>query len=104
MTPPKLPESSGKTEGATPSAVSLIEFPCFFPIKVMGKSVEGFAETISNLLLEQSPGFKPTQVEMRSSKNGTYLSLTCQVWVENQPQLDAIYRALSSNPLVSVVL
>jgi uncharacterized protein len=86
------------------SEESLIEFPCYFPIKVMGKNVEGFAQTISNLLVEMSPKFNPSSMEMRPSKAGNYLGLTCKVWVGNKAELDEIYRTLSTHPMVSVVL
>lgn len=83
---------------------SLIEFPCFFPIKVMGKNVDDFAQTVSDLLVKLNPGFEPGKIKMTPSKAGTYLSLTCKVYVHNKPELDELYRALSSHPMVSVVL
>ena len=83
---------------------TLIEFPCLFPIKVMGKSVPEFAQVICDLLLQMNPGFIPAGVVMKPSKQGKYISLTCEVYVHNKPELDDIYRALSSHPLVSVVL
>lgn len=87
-----------------PGQESLIEFPCHFPIKVMGKNVPEFSQVICDLLIQMNPGFEPAGVEMRPSSKGNYLSLTCKVRVENQNQLDDIYRALSGHPLVSVVL
>lgn len=83
---------------------SLIEFPTHFPIKVMGKNVPEFSQVICNLLLGMSPGFDMAGVEMRPSSKGNYLSLTCKVYVNNQDELDNIYRALSGHELVSVVL
>ena len=88
----------------TEESKSLIDFPCFFPIKVMGKNVPEFAQVISDLLVQTNPGFNPGTLNMKPSTKGNYISLTCQVYVENQPQLDDLYRALSSHPLVSVVL
>ena len=86
------------------SKKSLIEFPCHFPIKVMGKNVPEFSQVICDLLLELSPGFDMAGVQMRPSSKGNYLSLTCEVYVSNQEELDNIYRALSGHELVSVVL
>jgi uncharacterized protein len=83
---------------------SLIEFPCHFPIKVMGKNVPEFSQVICDLLLELSPGFDMAGVQMRPSSKGNYLSLTCDVYVTSQEELDNIYRALSGHELVSVVL
>ncbi|EDM84418.1 MULTISPECIES: DUF493 family protein [unclassified Limnobacter] len=83
---------------------SLIEFPTHFPIKVMGKNVPEFSQVICDLLLSMSPGFDVAGVDMRPSSKGNYLSLTCNVYVNNQDELDNIYRALSGHELVSVVL
>lgn len=83
---------------------SLIEFPCHFPIKVMGKNVPEFSQVICDLLLSMCPGFDVAGVEMRPSSKGNYISLTCSVHVNNQNELDDIYRALSGHELVSVVL
>lgn len=83
---------------------SLIEFPCHFPIKVMGKNVPEFSQVICDLLLSMNPGFDVAGVEMRPSSKGNYISLTCSVHVNSQDELDDIYRALSGHELVSVVL
>ena len=87
-----------------PGKQSLIEFPCDFPIKVMGKNVPEFSQVICDLLLALNPGFDIAGVEMRPSSKGNYLSLTCNVQVKSQEELDTIYRALSGHGLVSVVL
>lgn len=86
---------------ATPS---LLEFPCDFPLKVMGAAVEGFAQTMVDVVCRHAPDFDPVNIEMRPSKAGNYLSLTCTIRAISQAQLDALYRELSSHPLVKVVL
>ena len=70
----------------------------------MGKNVPEFSQVICDLLLSMSPGFDVACVDMRPSSKGNYLSLTCKVYVNNQDELDNIYRALSGHELVSVVL
>lgn len=87
-----------------PPERSLIEYPSAFPIKVMGARVDGFAEAIVAVALEHDPGFDPATVEMRPSKGGNYLGLTITVTATSREQLDALYRALSSHPMVKVVL
>lgn len=83
---------------------TLIEFPCDFPIKVMGARVEGFAQTIVDVVLLHDPAFDPATVEMRASRKGNYLAVTCTVRAHSQAQLDALYRELSAHPMVKVVL
>jgi putative lipoic acid-binding regulatory protein len=83
---------------------TLIEFPCDFPIKVMGETRDDFAETIIAVIREQLPDFDAGMIEMRASSGGRFISLTCTVHVTSKPQLDDIYRTLTSHSLVKVVL
>lgn len=83
---------------------TLIEFPCDFPIKVMGEAREDFAEIIVALIQEHLPDFNAGRVEMRASSGGRYISLTCTVFATSKPQLDDIYRVLTAHPTVLVVL
>ena len=83
---------------------SLIAFPSDFPLKVMGAAVDGFAQAVATVVVKHAPEFDPTSMEMRPSKAGNYLSLTCTVRATSQAQLDALYRELTAHPLVKVVL
>lgn len=83
---------------------TLIEFPCDFPIKIMGARVAGFAQAVVEVVVEHDPGFDAATVQMRPSSKGNYLALTCTVRAVSQAQLDALYRALSSHPMIKVVL
>jgi uncharacterized protein len=85
-------------------AETLIEFPCDFPIKVMGKATDGFAQAIADVVLKHAPDFNPASMEMRPSKAGNYLSLTCTIRAVSQAQLDTLYRELTGHPLVKIVL
>ena len=83
---------------------TLLEFPCDFPLKIMGATRDDFAQTIVAVVLKHAPDFDPAGVAMRPSKAGNYLSLTCTIRATSKAQLDALYRELSSHPLVRVVL
>jgi putative lipoic acid-binding regulatory protein len=85
-------------------ADTLLEFPCDFPIKVMGSKQDGFAQAICEVVLQYAPDFDVATMEMRPSKAGNYLSLTCTVRATSKAQLDALYRQLSGHPMVKVVL
>ncbi len=87
-----------------PRTDTLLEFPCEFPIKVMGKRTDHFAHTVVSVVREHAPDFDAATVEMRASKGANYLSLTCTVNATSKEQLDNLYRALSGHPDVSVVL
>ncbi len=83
---------------------TLLEFPCDFPLKVMGLADGALAQTVLEIVTRHDPGFDGAGIEMRASSGGKYVSLTCTVLATSKPQLDALYRELSSHPLVKVVL
>jgi len=83
---------------------TLLEFPCDFPLKIMGETREGFAEAIVAVVRQHAPDFDAAKVEMRASSGGKYISLTCTVTATSKPQLDDLYRALTAHPWVKVVL
>ena len=88
----------------TATTDSLIEYPCDFPIKVMGLKVDGFVSAICHIAKQFDPHWQETSLEMRESKAGKYLGLTLTVRMHNREQLDELYRTLSSHPMVKVVL
>jgi len=82
----------------------LLEFPVDFPLKVMGRRVDGFAQSIAATVAGHVPEFDPATMEFRASSRGNYLSVTVTVHLESREQLERLYRALAAHPLVSVVL
>ncbi|MCB5364634.1 DUF493 family protein [Pusillimonas sp. CC-YST705] len=87
-----------------PPEDSLIEYPSQFPIKVMGKSHPELTPTLTAVVLEFDPEFDPVTVEVRPSSKGNYVGLTFTVTATSREQLDNLYRALHSHPMVSIVL
>ena len=83
---------------------SLLEFPCTFPVKIMGQMQDDFAQTMLDIVLRHAPDFDAATVEMRASSGGKYMSLTCTIRATSKAQLDALYRELSGHPLVSMAL
>src|SRR5437667_3584123 len=87
-----------------PMAETLLEFPCAFPLKIMGRTQDGFAQAVLEVVLRHAPDFDSASMEMRASRQGNYLSLTCVVNATSREQLDALYRELSAHPQVVMVL
>lgn len=83
---------------------SLIEYPSRFPIKVMGAKVDGFVHAVTELARQYDPSFDATTIELRNSRAGNYLGITITITATSREQLDGLYQALSSHPLVKVVL
>ncbi|RZL49182.1 MAG: DUF493 family protein [Variovorax sp.] len=100
---PSLPE--GKPEPvADTRKESLIEYPSLFPVKVMGARSDGLVHEITQIAERFDPAFDASTIELRPSKAGNYLGVTITVMATSRAQLDDLYRALSSHPLVKVVL
>ena len=87
-----------------PRKDSLIEYPCQFPIKVMGAKVDGFVHAITAIAEQFDPTFDAATVELRDSKAGNYLGVTITINATSREQLDELYRTLSTHPMVKVVL
>jgi putative lipoic acid-binding regulatory protein len=100
MTAPDRPP--GDDAAAPPP--DLMQFPMDFPIKIMGVRVDTFADEIVAVLRRHAPDFDAATLEMRPSRQGTYLGLTATIRATSRAQLDALYRELTSHPLVKVVL
>lgn len=89
---------------APTTPLDLFEFPCDFPIKIIGKTVDGLAQTVTGIVLQHAPDFNPAGLELRSSRTGKCLSITCTIRAVSREQLDALYRELNAHPLVDMVL
>ena len=81
-----------------------IQYPCDFPIKIMGEKRDDFAQKMKDVIRLHDPHFDATTLGMRLSSQGNYLSLTATVKSTSREQLDNLYRALSSHPMVKIVL
>ena len=84
--------------------VSALEFPCAFPIKVMGRTQPGFAQQVAEVVQRHAPDFDPATLEMRASSAGNYLSVTATIRATSRTQLDELYRELCASPMVTMVL
>lgn len=80
------------------------QFPCEFPIKIMGKATPEFESFVLATIRKHAPDMKENAIETRPSKDGNYTAMTVTVTATSKEQLDAIYSELSASKLVSVVL
>ena len=83
---------------------TLLEFPCDFPIKIMGKASDEFRSLALGIVAQHFGEIQPERVEERPSKGGRYLSITCTVRAESKAQIDACYTDLTACQQVLVAL
>ena len=81
-----------------------LTFPTAFPLKIMGRTQDGFAQSVTDVVRKHAPDFDPATLEMRASKEGNWLSVTATVNATSREQLDNLYRELTSHPMVKMVL
>jgi putative lipoic acid-binding regulatory protein len=81
----------------------LLQFPCSFPIKVMGLNNEAFTSAVDALIRKH---LQPSEFSYsaRPSSGSTYLSITLTITAQSREQLDAIYRDLNAEQLVLMTL
>jgi putative lipoic acid-binding regulatory protein len=90
--------------GQESESESALKFPTSFPIKIMGRRADGFAQAIVEIVLKHAPDFEPSTLEMRASREGNYLSVTATINATSREQLDNLYRELTAHPMVTMVL
>ena len=82
----------------------LFEFPCTFPIKVMGEHDAGIEAIVKNVLNDLVDDPSTIMITTRDSAGGKYISVSAKFTATSKEQLDNIYKAISSNDAVKMVL
>ena len=91
----------GANGGAKPS---LLEFPCRFPIKAMGRQSDQFEATVLELVGQQASLLEDEPVKVTPSGAGNFVSVTVVIEAQSQQQLDAIYQDLTDSEWVLMAL
>ena len=83
---------------------TLLEFPCAFPIKAMGRASAEFEDIVREIVFRHASAWSDSAVTARPSGAGNFVSVTITVRAESRPQLDAIYQDLTDCELVLMAL
>lgn len=83
---------------------SVMEFPCAFPIKAMGRSGADFEALVSEIVFRHARLHRDHEVRARESGAGNFVSVTITVLAESREQLDRIYQDLTDCEQVLVAL
>jgi len=83
---------------------SLLEFPCSFPIKMMGLDEPAFRDLAVSLVAQHVDDIADTDVRTSHSSNGRYIAVTVTIEAQSQHQLDSIYADLTANDKIKVAL
>ena len=83
---------------------SPFEFPCEFPIKMMGPDTPRFHAVVRALVESHTGPLDDARIRYASSRNGRFISITVTVTAQSRLQLDEIYRDLSASEDILMVL
>lgn len=81
-----------------------IEFPCDYPIKIIGVSNTDFRETVVKIVRSHAPNLNDDSISERASRNGNYCAVNLSIIATGEPQLKALHKELMAVPLVKMVL
>jgi putative lipoic acid-binding regulatory protein len=81
-----------------------IEFPCAYPVKVLGRKVDAFRPAVLAVFERHAPGFDQQAVVVRDSRKGTFAAITITITATGPEQLEALHRDLVATGLVQMVL
>lgn len=81
-----------------------IEFPCDYPIKVLGEAHPELHAHIFQVMDTHAPGFDRTKITIRDSSKGRWQSMTLVITATGKPQLDVIFAELKTSSRVKMVL
>ena len=94
-----FPPDSGSEQPET-----LLEFPCEFPVKAMGRHDAGFEAMVTKIILAHAEPAAGVPITTNASSSGSYLSVTVTIEAVSKAQLDRIYQDLTDCELVLVAL
>lgn len=83
---------------------SLLEFPCRFPIKAMGRSEGSFEAVVAHIIRTHAELWPGEPIRTNPSSKGKYVAVTAVIKATSQAQLDAIYQELTDCPDVLMAL
>lgn len=81
-----------------------IEFPCDYPIKVLGRSCAEFQSVIFEVFERHAPGFDQETIAVKGSSKGTFTSMTITITATGPEQLKALHEELMATGMVNMVI
>lgn len=81
-----------------------IEFPCDYPVKVLGRRSAAFRGVVLEVFERHAPGFDEAAVTVRDSRKGTFCAITVVITATGKEQLRALHRDLMATGHVQMVI
>ncbi len=81
-----------------------IEFPCSYPIKIIGVASEGFHDTVIASVEKHTGKIAPELIELKPSAQKNYVSVRLTITATSEDQLRALFADLKTIQDVKMVL
>ncbi|MFT5577992.1 MAG: putative lipoic acid-binding regulatory protein [Paraglaciecola psychrophila] len=81
-----------------------IEFPCSYPIKVLGRNEHDFEALVIATMSPHTGTIAPADVSTRPSGKGTFVSVAVVITATGEAQLQAIFDDLKATGRVKMVI
>ncbi len=83
---------------------TMLEFPCEFPIKMMGRDEPSFHDAARQIIEKHAGVLDDDAYRKAMSRDANFVSLTVTINATSQKQLDDIYQDLSAHDEILVAL
>lgn len=83
---------------------TLLEFPCDFAIKVLGRAEQTFGGLVVAIVRRHCADLREGAIRSKASRGGKYISITVTIQAESRAQLDRLYTELSTHEQILMVL
>jgi len=81
-----------------------IEYPCRYPIKVMGLDENDFSNAIVAIIRQHAPDLADADISFRPSRHGKYLAVNVIIMAQSEQQIENIFNALKASGRTAMII
>lgn len=96
--------NDGRPNFMTNTVPPKIEFPCAYPLKIIGHAADDFREFVVSVLERHTDRIHEQTIDVRASSGGRFVSVRITITATGEEQLKNIFAELKASGRVQVVL
>lgn len=79
-----------------------LNFPCEYPVKVIGYDAEDFFDFVVELVTRHAPGSSAQDFSVNRSSGGKYASVSVTILAQSREQVNAMYKEMGEHKRIKV--
>jgi len=79
-----------------------LNFPCEYPVKLIGRHEDDFLEFVYDLLLRHVPEISRDDLSAHISEGGKYLAVSATFTAQSREQVNALYEEIGTHKRVLI--